>query len=80
MTSTPEPLPAAAAGPAPKPIIIKVLLVVICTLVSMLAAFIGAALVRHTGSSWAATFYAGGGVFAGALTLTLFLLNTLWHD
>lgn len=62
----------------PSPLLILFLLYVIAVLVSLLTGFVGGALIRHSGSSWATTIYTGGGVFAGALTLSILSLNTLW--
>lgn len=60
------------------PVLILFLLYLIAMLASLLTGFVGGALIRHNGSTWATTLYAGGGVFAGALTLWILSLNTLW--
>lgn len=56
----------------------KALYLVICILVSLLTAFAGATLMRHSGCSWAITIYSGGATFGAALGLGLGVLNTLW--
>lgn len=64
----------------PNHLLVLLLLYVIALLASLLIGFIGGALIRHNGSTWATTIYTGGGVFAGALTLSLLTLNTLGHS
>ncbi|MET8428327.1 hypothetical protein [Nocardia sp. NPDC004860] len=62
----------------PSPLFVLFLLYIIAMLASLLAGFVGGALTRHNGSTWATTIYTGGATFAGALTLSILSLNTLW--
>ncbi|WP_282780673.1 hypothetical protein [Nocardia sp. CC201C] len=59
------------------PSTLLVLWLLVALLTSVLIGFIGGALTRHNGNTWATAICAGGGAFAGAFTIGLLTLNTL---
>lgn len=56
---------------------VKVLLVVICALVSVIVGMIAALLLSSSGKPHAEAVLYGGGAFAGCMTLCLLVLSTL---